>query len=242
MFLSKILQLWEMYLPDYYQYHPIIVNKYDGLDSIRYNTHLLVIQNESYNPLYDKVNSGYWWLGTDAVSNFEETYLWCFIDWIKIKSDKNINNHFNEILYKTSVIFGNNPENVQNKFGKADSIIKKQIYDKEFVLLHYNGLQVEGFNNLSDFYHDESFLYKLYKIIVTKPKYGENLPFNIGDNINKAKNYIHSRYLKSENDSTIVFEKQRDDFGGYENHKFIIKFKDNIIKEFEWQYGTQYNL
>lgn len=228
-------------LPDYGLYHPLII--FD-LDSIResQNNHLLIIQNIFYNPFYNKVNTGYWWLGTDAVSNYKATYIWCFFDWVCIQSDKDIKNHLNKILYKTPVIFGNTPKNIEAKFGKPNKSIHKTIDDKDIKLLTYNGLQVEGWTNLSRFYHDESTLFQITKISVTNSEFTKDLPFQIGGNISKAIEFLEDKFITSKNDSILVFEKQRDDFGGYEKHKFIIRFKNVVIKEFEWIYGEPYNL
>lgn len=228
-------------LPEYGLYHPIII--YD-LDSVRnsQNNHLLIIDNIFYNPFYNKVNTGYWWLGTDAVSDYKATYIWCFFDWICINSDIDIKNHINKILYKTPIIFGNTPNNIETKFGKPNKRIKKTIYDKEIELLVYDGLQIEGWTNLSGFYHDESILFQITKISVTNSGLTRDLPFQIGGNISKAIEFLEDKFIVSKNDSILIFEKPRDDFDGYENHKFIIRFKDGVIKEFEWIYGEPYNL
>jgi hypothetical protein len=228
-------------LPDYGRYHPLIISDLDSFH-LSDNNHLLIIQNVFYNPFFNKVNVGYWWLGTDAVSDYYETYIWIFFDWLCIHSDKNIKNRLNEILYKTPIIFGNSLGSIEARFGNPIDSINKIINDKEIKLLIYDGLQVEGWNNMSDFYHDESSLFQLTKISVTDSEFTKDLPFQIGENINKATEFLGSKFLTSKNDSTLVFEKKRDDFNGYENHKFIIKFNNEIIEEFEWIYGEPYNL
>lgn len=225
-------------LPNYYGYNSKVISGNKGLNSVmkKQNNHLIVIYDDLNNPFYNNVSAGYWWLGTDNESEYKSVCIWAFTNWVTIKSNKNINNHLNKLLYKTPILFGNTLKSVKEKLGEPDTLLKQIKYSKEYWRLKYNGLQIEGYNNLSDFYHDKSQLEKITKIILTSPKFTNDLPFNVGENIVKVKNYLSDKFIVSQNDSEIVYEKQREDFLNYIKNKFKVTFKNGEIEKMEWMY------